>query len=319
MILLWLGIVPHNKVSADKLRRGLAKLMANDRSMTVKTAADGVVMIGAESEEQLDAGVDVLVHGFGVEAAVDRIEVDYKEGLTHAAEGEAKHVTREGGRSQYAHVKLRVEPGDPGSGNAFENAVAGGAIPERMIPSIDVGIREGLDRGVLAGYPIDDVRVTVYDGSYHEVDSSEAAFRMAGILAFRDAALKARPILLEPIMRVSVVVPPDYERRVNDGLRERGAGFQSFSESVADSETIETMTISALVPLSKMFGYGLELRARTDGLGRFRMTFSHYAPAILSGEDGDRWADVTAPLRPRTPLRALRASVPEPEDDFGAH
>jgi elongation factor G len=310
MILLWLGIVPHGRADAENLGQGLARLISDDPSLAMKTADDGVVMIGAVSEEQLDAVVDVLV-GFGVEAAVNKIEVAYKEGLTAAAEGEAKYVTPSGGRGQYAHVKLRVEPGEAGSGYVLENAVAG-AIPERMIPSVDEGIREGLDRGVLAGYPIDDVRVTVYDGSYHDVDSSEAAFKMAGVLAFRDAARKARPILLEPIMNVSVVVPPEYERRVNDVLRERGAGFQSFREEVVGSDTV---TISTLVPLSQMFSYGSDLRAHTDGLGMFRMTFSHYAPAILSGDDGDREADVTAPLRPRTPLRTLRASVPEPKDD----
>jgi elongation factor G len=311
MVLLWLGLVPHSQADMENLRRGLARVTADDPSLAVKSASNSAVTIGAASEEQLDAVVDVLVHGFGVEAAINRIEVAYKEGLTAAAEGEAKYVTQSGGRGQYAHVKLRVEPGETGSGYVFEDAVAG-AVPQRMIPSVDEGIREGLDRGVLAGYPIDDVRVTVYDGSYHEVDSSEAAFKLAGVLAFRDAARNARPILLEPIMRVSVTVPLEYARRVTDELRKRQSAFQSFHEEVVGTETVTT---SMLVPLSQMFAYGLDLRARTDGLGTFSMTFSHYAPAILSGDDGDREADVTAPLRPHTPLRTLRASVPEPQDD----
>jgi elongation factor G len=268
-------------------------------------------MIGAPSEDQLEAVVDQLARRFNVAADVKSLEIAYKETLTRAAQGESTYVKQSGGRGHYAHVKLRVEPREPGSGCVFENAILGGAIPEHMITSIEEGVDEIIDRGVVAGYPVDDVGVTVSDGSYHDIDSSEEAFKMAGRLAFIDAARWAKPILLEPIMTVSVVTPFRYESRVMDWLRPCRAGFQMYSETIDPGEML---SISILAPLSQMFGYGAELRARTDHQGTVTMTFSHYAPAILSDDDGDRAADVTAPLHPRTPPLILRASVPEPRD-----
>jgi len=311
MILLWLGLAPHTNGDREKLVLALQQLMADDRSLAVKSSDHGTIMIGAPGEDQLDAAVDHLVHRFRVDAAVRGIEIAYKETLTRAAEGESKYVAQSGGRGQYAHVKVRVEPGDAGSGCVFEDAILGGAIPKRMIPCVEEGIDEVLDRGVLAGYPIDDIRVTVCDGSYHEADSSEAAFTIAGRLAFLEAARRAKPILLEPIMNVSVVIPLQCKNHVLRGLRDRGASFQSVG---AEDAASGMMTISTLVPLSQMFGYGSHLSARTHRRGAFTMTFSHYAPAILSEDDGDRAADVTAPLRPRTPPLILRAAVPEPRD-----
>jgi elongation factor G len=311
MVLLWLGIDPQTKQDQERLGVALQRLLADDSSLAVKTGADGAVMIGAASEERLDSAVNQLVHRFGVEAAIKNIEIAYKETVTRAAEGESKYARQSGGRGQYAHVKIRVEPGETGSGCVFENAIVGGTIPTRMIPAIEEAIDEVIDRGVLAGYPLDDVRVTVYDGSYHDVDSSEAAFKVAGRLAFVEAAHRAKPILLEPIMRVSVVAPPEYRGRVIDGLRARGAASQLFSEEVVGTGT---MTTSTFVLLSQMFGYGRDLRARTDRQGTFTLVFSHYAPAILSEDDGDRASDVRVPLRPRTPPLILRASVPEPRD-----
>jgi elongation factor G len=311
MVLLWLGIDPQTNEDQERLGAALQRLLAGDSSLAVKTSADGTVMIGAASEDQLDSAVNQLVHRFGVEAAIKNIDIAYKETVTRAAEGESKYAVQSGGRGQYAHVKIRVEPSENGSGCVFENAIVGGAVPHRMIGAVEEAIDEVIDRGVLVGYPMDDIRVTVYDGSYHDVDSSEAAFKIAGRLAFVEAARRAKPILLEPIMNVSVVVPPEYGGRVIDGLHTRGAGFQLFSEKVLGAGT---MTISTLVPLSQMFGYAWVLRARTAGQGTFTMTFSHYAPAILSEDDGDRAADVRAPLRPRTPPLILRASVPEPHD-----
>jgi elongation factor G len=313
MILLWLGIEPHTGRDQEKLGVALLQLMADDPLLAVKTRADGTVMLGAPDEDRLEAVADQLVRRFGVAAAVKSLDIAYKETLTRAANGESKYEVTSGGRGQYAHVKVRVEPGEPGSGCVFgfEKAILGDAIPERMIPSVEEGIAEAIDGGVLAGYPIDDVHVIVYDGSYDDVDSSEAAFKIAGRLAFIDAARRAKPILLEPIMTVSVVTPFRYESRVMDWLRPRRAGFQGYGEAINASEIL---SISILAPLSQMFGYDAELRARTDHQGSFTMTFSHYAPAILSEDDGDRAADVTAPLHPSTPPLILRAAGPEPRD-----
>ena len=316
MALLWLGIDPRTGPDREKLGVALQQLMADTPSLAVKSRADGTVMVGAADEDQLAAVVHELVRRFGVKAVVRGLEIAYKETVTRAAAGEWQYTAHSDGRREYAHVKIRVEPGEPGSGCAFQfqHAILGDAIPERMIPSVEQGIADAIDRGVLAGYPIDDVRVIVYDGSYDDEDSSEAAFRIAARLAFIEAAGRAQPILLEPIMNVSVAAPPYCESRVMESLRARGAGFQSFAEEDAQDSM---MIISTSVPLSHMFGYGAELNARTNGQGTFTMTFSHYAPAVFSEDDGDRAAEVTAPRRPRTPLLILRTAVPEPRDDSG--
>jgi elongation factor G len=312
MILLWLGIAPSTKTDQENLARALSRLMADHPAFTLRPGTDGEVLIGAGSEDQLDAVASQLAHEFDVEAAITGLHVACKETLTRAAEGESKYATQSGGRGAYAHVKLRVEPGYAGSGFVCDQEIFfAGAIPEGMIPSVEEGIAEARDRGVLAGYPIDDVRVTLYDGSYHDIDSSAAAFKIAGRLAFIDAARRAKPILLEPIMNVSVVAPPDCESRVLDGLRQRQAGFQSHIEQLVGTGM---MTIATQVPLSQLFGFSLELRQRTQGQGTVTMTFSHYAPTILSEDDGDRDVHVRSPLSPRTPPRDLRAAVPEPHD-----
>jgi elongation factor G len=284
--------------------------VADDSSLAVKTSDDGTTMIGAASEDQLDTAVNQLVHRFGVDATIRNIEIAYKETVTRAAEGESKYAMHSDGHGRYAHVKVRVEPGGTGSGCVFENTILGTAIPGEMLVAVTEAILEVIAKGVCAGYPIDDVRVTVCDGSYHTIDSSHAAFRTVGRLAFVEAVRRAKPVLLEPIMSLSVVAPLEYQRRVIDGLRARGAAsFQVSGTKIAGAGMI---TISTYAPLSQMFGYARDLGARTDRLGTFTMTFSHYAPAIMSEDDGDRAADVTAPLRPRTPPLILRASVPEP-------
>jgi elongation factor G len=312
MVLLWLGVEPHTRRDQEKLGIALQRMMADDPSLAMRTDVDGTTMVGVSSEEHLYAVVNQLVDRFDVDAAVRDVQIAYKETVTRAAQGEFKYIKHSGGRGQYAHVQVRIEPGEPGSGCVFENAIIGGAIPAPMIPSVKEAVDEVLQRGILAGYPIDDVNVTLYDGSYHEQDSSEAAFKIAGNLACAAAVRRAKPILLEPIMNVSVTIPTMRERLVVDSLRTRGAaGFQESAEIVAG---LSTTTLSTFVPLSQMFGYSDELRVHSEGLGTFTMTFSHYAPAILSEDDGDRAADVTAPLRPRTPPLVLGASVPEPRD-----
>jgi elongation factor G len=312
VILFWLGIETFS--DEERLGRALQQLVADDSSLAVRSGADGTVMLGAPDEDRLQAAVLQLVQRFGVKAAVRRPEVANKLTVTRAAEGEWQYAVQPGRRGQYTNVKVRVEKGEPGSGCVVkcEKAIVGDAIPERVIRSVEEGIAE-IDRGVVAmdGVRVSVVRVSMYDGSYDDMESSEGEFKIAARLAFIEALRCAKPILIEPIMTVSVVTPPHHESRVRDALRARGAGVQSFGEEDAENPML---IISALVPLSHMFGFGAELNARTWGAGTFTMTFSHYAPAVLSEDDGDRAADVTAPLRPRTPPLILRAAVPEPRD-----
>ncbi len=315
MVLLWLGIDPKTRAEGERLGIALVSLMATDPSLAVRSAADGQVMLGAGSDTHLEAIVDRLVHEFGVEAGISKLEIAYKEALTVSAAGEAKYAKQSGGRGQYAHVKIRVHPGRQGSGFVFENVIGGGAIREEFVAPVEEGIAEMLDRGVLAGYPIDDVHVTLYDGSSHELDSSAAAFKIAGALAFVQAAKKAHPVLLEPFMRVSITVPPWEESHVNDALNAR-RGEPLFlndgrSES-GDSGLASRVTISAELPLSQLFGFDFELRRRTAGLAVCSMEFSHYGPATTAGDDGDRDTPVREPKPSRTPPRLLRASAPEP-------
>ncbi len=203
-----LAIEPKTKADQEKLGQGLAKLMAEDPTFRVKTDEQtGQVVIAGMGELHLEIIVDRLKREFSVEASVGKPQVAYKETLTRPAEGEGRYIKQTGGRGQYGHAKIRLFPREPGTGYEFENEIVGGSIPREFIKPIDQGIQEALTRGVLAGYPIDDVRIELYDGSYHDVDSSEMAFKIAGSMAFQDAAKKASPVLLEPVMRVEVVVP----------------------------------------------------------------------------------------------------------------
>jgi elongation factor G len=308
MVLLWLGIRPKTADDTEKLGRGLAALTAADPTYAAKTAADGIVLLGADSEERLEAAIRRLVDEFHVEAAVTGVEIDYKEALTRTASGEAKYTRQSGGRGQYGHVRIYVEPGDPGSGFVFENVILGGAIPAEFVEPIADGVREARGRGVLAGYPIEDVRVTLYDGSYHDVDSSPEAFKAAAAQAFVDAAKKAHPVLLEPVMVVMAIVPEEYASRIAAMLKNRRGVLLGGAAG-------EWPTISAQVPLSETFGLESELRARTAGRGLYHVRFLRYQPAARLEDDGDRDTPVREPKHPRTPPHVLRAAVPEPIDD----
>ncbi len=269
-----LAIEPKTKADQEKLGQGLQKLMAEDPTFRVSTDPQtGQTVISGMGELHLEIIVDRLKREFGVEASVGKPQVAYKETLTRPAEGEGRYVRQTGGRGQYGHVRIRLFPGEPGSGYVFENHIVGGVIPKEFIKPVDEGIREALTRGVLAGYPVDDVRVELYDGSFHEVDSSEMAFKIAGSLAFQDAAKKARPVLLEPIMRVEVVVPKDYMGDVMGNLASRRGQIQ------AQEDRGGTQIISARVPLSEMFGYATDLRSRTQGRATYSMHFDRYEPA----------------------------------------
>jgi elongation factor G len=269
-----LSIEPKTKADQEKLGAGMQKLMAEDPTFRVKTdQATGEVVISGMGELHLEIIVDRLKREFGVEASVGRPQVAYKETLTRPADGEMKYAKQTGGRGQYGHVKIHLYPGEPGTGYIFENEVTQGAIPREYIKPVDEGIKEALTRGVLAGYPVDDVRIELYDGSYHEVDSSEMAFKIAGSMAFQDAAKKARPVLLEPIMRVEVVVPKEHMGDVMGNLSSRRGQIQSQEDRGG------TQIINARVPLSEMFGYATDLRSRTQGRATYSMHFDRYEPA----------------------------------------
>jgi elongation factor G len=276
-----LAIEPKTKSDQEKLGVGLQKLRAEDPTFHVQTDVQtGQVIIAGMGELHLEIIVDRLKREFSVEATVGKPQVAYKETLTRPADGEMKYAKQTGGRGQYGHAKIHLYPGEPGTGYIFENKTTGGSIPKEFIKPIDQGIQEALTRGILAGFPIDDVRIELYDGSYHDVDSSEMAFKIAGSMAFQDAAKKARPVLLEPIMRVEVVVPKEHMGDVMGNLSSRRGQIQSQEDRGG------TQIINARVPLSEMFGYSTDLRSRTQGRATYSMHFDRYeqAPPNVSEE-----------------------------------
>jgi len=272
-----LAIEPKTKADQEKLGMGLAKLMAEDPTFRVRTDTEtGQVVISGMGELHLEIIVDRLKREFNVEASVGKPQVAYKETITRGAEGEGRYVKQTGGRGQYGHARIRLIPRKPGEGYEFDNQIVGGVIPREYIKPIDQGIQEAMTTGVLAGYPMDDVKVELYDGSYHDVDSNEMAFKIAGSMAFKDAAGKAHPVLLEPVMRVEVVVPEEYMGDVIGDLTSRRGHIQSM-EARGGSQVINSR-----VPLSEMFGYATDLRSRTQGRGSYSMHFDRYEPAPTS-------------------------------------
>jgi elongation factor G len=275
-----LAIEPKTKADQEKLGMGLGKLMAEDPTFRVKTDVDtGQVVIAGMGELHLEIIVDRLKREFSVEASVGKPQVAYKETVTRASEGEGRYIKQTGGRGQYGHAKIRMIPRKPGEGYEFENEIVGGSIPKEYIKPIDQGIREAMTTGVLAGYPMDDVKIELYDGSYHDVDSSEMAFKIAGSMAFKDAAKKAHPVLLEPVMRVEVVVPEEYMGDVIGDITSRRGHLQAM-EARGGSQVI-----NARVPLSEMFGYATDIRSRTQGRGAYSMHFDRYEQLPSSQSD----------------------------------
>ncbi len=270
---IFIVIEPKTKFDQEKLAQGLRTLMAEDPTFRINSDVQtGQTIVRGMDELQLETIVERLKREFNVAATVGKPQVAYKETLTQMAEGESKFLWRIGGHGQYAHAKIRLLPGKSGTGYIFESKVAGNKIPERFINSIDEGIRETLLRGILAGYPVDDVRVELYDGSFHEVDSSEMAFKIAASLAFQNAAKKARPVLLEPVMAVEVVVPEEYVGTVIEDLNSRRGCIESM-------ELRGTMQIiKSTVPFSEMLGYARDLRLRTEGRATYSMHLDRYEP-----------------------------------------
>jgi elongation factor G len=275
-----LAIEPKTKGDQEKLGQAIAKLITEDPTLKVSTDQEtGQTILSGMGELHLEIIVDRMKREFNVDANVGKPQVAYRETIRTAAEGEGRFVRQTGGRGQYGHVKIKVEP-NPGQGYEFDNAIVGGVVPKEYIGPAEKGIVEALEGGVLAGFPMNDVKVTLYDGSYHDVDSSEIAFKIAGSMALKDAAGRARPVLLEPVMAVEVVVPDEYMGAVNGDL----IGRRGRLEGVELRGT--TQIVRAMAPLSEMFGYATELRSRTQGRGSFTMHFGKYeeAPASVAEE-----------------------------------
>jgi elongation factor G len=268
------AVEPKSTEDESKMGIGLQKLAKEDPSFSVKTDEEsGQTIISGMGELHLDIIVDRLSREFKVDANVGRPQVAYRETIKKPVEQEAKFIRQSGGRGQFGHVYIRIEPQKPGDGYEFVNEITGGVIPKEFIPAVDKGIKQQMANGVITGFPVVDVKVSLYDGSFHDVDSSEVAFRVAGSMAFKEGALKANPVLLEPVMKVEVVTPEDYMGDVNGDLNRRRGILQGMDESPSGK------IIRAEVPLAEMFGYATDLRSMSQGRATYTMEFEKYSEA----------------------------------------
>jgi elongation factor G len=255
---------------------GLALRRLGDEDPTFHIRGDvetGETIISGMGELHLEILVERMKREFGVDSNVGRPQVAYKETIQAEAEAEGKYIRQSGGKGQYGHVWLKVEPMEGGKGFAFLDEIKGGSVPKEFIAPTEKGVKEAISKGVVAGYPISDVRVTLFDGSFHEVDSSEAAFKIAGSMAFKAAANKAKPVLLEPIMKIQVIAPADYLGDVTGDLSSKRGRIEEMSDRLGGLKVVD-----AKVPLSEMFGYATKLRSMSQGRGNFTMEFDHYEP-----------------------------------------
>jgi elongation factor G len=283
------AIEPKTKASQDKMAVALAKLAEEDPTFRTYTDDEtGQTIIAGMGELHLDIIVDRLLREFKVEANIGNPQVSYRESITKPAEGEGKYVRQSGGRGQYGHAKISVEPLEPGSGYIFENKIVGGAIPKDYIGSVEEGIKEALQSGILGGYEVLDIKVTLYDGSYHDVDSSEMAFKIAGSMALRDALAHGDPVLLEPTVKVEITTPEEYMGDVIGDINSRRGRMEGM-ELVGNAQIV-----TAYVPLAEMFGYATSLRSNTQGRATYSMQFDHYeqvpasiAEEVLSGKSNN--------------------------------
>ena len=266
------AVEPKTQADQEKMGIALGKLVKEDPSFRVHTDQEsGETIISGMGELHLEIIIDRMRREFGVEANVGKPQVAYRETLRKAVEQEGRFVRQTGGRGQYGHVFLRIEPLAPGTGYEFVNGIVGGVVPKEYVPAVDKGVREQMMNGVVAGYPVVDCKVTIFDGSYHDVDSSEIAFKIAGSMAFREGAKKAKPVLLEPIMKVEVVTPEDYMGDVNGDLNRRRGVLHGVEDSPAGK------IIRAEVPLAEMFGYATTVRSMSQGRATYTMEFAHYS------------------------------------------
>ena len=266
-----IAVEPKTKADQEKMSIALGKLAEEDPSFRVSTHEEtGQTLIGGMGELHLEIIVDRLKREFKVEAEVGEPQVAFRETIRNAVEQECKYAKQSGGRGQYGHVHIKLEPKEPGEGYEFVNNISGGVIPKEYIPAVDKGIQEAMQNGVLAGYPVVDFKVTLYDGSYHDVDSSEMAFKIAGSMAFKDACRNANAVLLEPMMKVEVEVPEEYMGDVIGDLNRRRGQINSMDDRMG------LKIVNAFVPLAEMFGYSTDLRSATQGRGTYTMEFDHY-------------------------------------------
>jgi elongation factor G len=309
--LISLAVEPKTTIDRERLDRGLRILAAEDSAFGVTIdPGSNQTIIAAINEPHLEMIVHRLAREFGVEASVGKPQIAYKEMVTRAADGEGRFLWQAGGRGQYGHVKIHLSPREPGTGYAFENQIVGGLISTAFIAPIDEGIRDALARGILAGYPIDDVRVVLYEGSYHETDSSAMAFRMAGAMALQDAARRAVPVMVEPMMRIEIVALLEHVGDVIADLVARGGKIQS-------RETRRVMqTIAARAPLSQLLGYTGGLQSLTNGRATCSMEFDRYERRRRDpdGDDDDRRSLVGEPHTPSPKARGSGTALPEPDE-----
>jgi elongation factor G len=268
------AIEPKTTADQDKMSDALHKLSEEDPTFRVRTDEEtGQTIISGMGELHLEVLVDRMLREFRVQASIGRPQVSYREAITVPVErAEFRYVKQSGGRGQYGHVVLELEPGEPGSGIQFENKIIRGVIPREYIPAVEKGVRESADAGVLAGYPITDLKVRLYDGSFHEVDSSEIAFRLAASMALREGVQKGSPVLQEPFMKVEVIVPEEFLGDVIGQLNSRRGDILGMEVRPGSAQAIQ-----AMMPLAEMFGYATDLRSATQGRGVFTMEFDHYA------------------------------------------
>jgi elongation factor G len=275
------AVEPKTKADQEKMGMALAKLAQEDPTFNVRTDIDsGQTIIAGMGELHLEIIVDRMMREYKVEANVGKPQVNYRETIRSNADAEGKYIRQTGGSGNYGHCKIRVSPNESGKGYEFSNDIKGGTIPKEYIKPIDQGIQEAMQGGVLAGYEMVDVKVSLYDGSYHDVDSNEMAFKIAGSIAFKEAARKAKPVLLEPVMAVEVIVPEDYMGTIIGDLNSRRGRIEGM-EMVGN-----TQAIRATVPLSTMFGYATHMRGATQGRANYSMQFKQYeeAPRSVSEE-----------------------------------
>ena len=307
--LLAVTITPNTPTDAERLARALAELTVVDphklRILSAPTASE--TELGFMSEQHLLETIDRL-REFGIEAGVSLPRVIYREALTRPADGAAKHAKRTGGRGEYGHVQLRIQPRQPGEGSRIENHLVGGEIPDQFIAAVQQGIADALECGPLGGYPIEDVCVEIADGSYHDVDSSDAAFKLAASLAIQRAMEKAGSVLMEPVMRVEVVAPADYEEEILASLIAR-RGLAQPCETRGGMRVIR-----ALVSLANLFGYTSELHSKTYGHASYAAEFHAFLPCEIAGDDDDRDSPVRAPRPPAPTPRDSAIALPEPDD-----
>jgi elongation factor G len=280
-----IAIEPKTKADQDKLSDALVKLSDEDPTFKVKVDDEtGQTLISGMGELHLEILVDRMRREFKVEANIGKPQVAYRETITQTVQSEGKFVKQSGGRGKFGHVWLEISPNEPGKGYEFENGIVGGVVPKEYIPAVSNGVQEAMRNGVVAGFPVVDIKVRIYDGSYHDVDSDEISFKVAGSMAFQAGARKAKPALLEPIMRVEVTTPEEYLGDVMGDLNSRRGKIEGFNARK------DAQVIRCLAPLSEMFGYATRLRSMTQGRAIYTMQFSHYAevPKAIADEISEK-------------------------------